>query len=190
MEPVGRQPGWLRTAGFRARLFEKQTSPGDPYYVSNRLSKAQAASVVELKLSERGQVEEPFFHDGHLTGIMLDEETAHIFLQTMSGGAYKLTLNGVQEFVANDVRAGNIVFDLSILSGAPPPDDFNFDQLLPPPHPSAVKEYQDAHLARRERVLQEIVGGKITLCWISSSYGATVDALCQSVYLESRFSHF
>lgn len=146
--------------------------------------------MVELKLSERGQVEEPFFHDGHLTGIMLDEETAHIFLQTMSGGAYKLTLNGVQEFVANDVRAGNIVFDLSILSGAPPPDDFNFDQLLPPPHPSAVKEYQDAHLARRERVLQEIVGGKITLCWISSSYGATVDALCQSVYLESRFSHF
>ncbi len=138
----------------------------------------------ELRLGADGQVQNPFFHDGHMTGIKLEGKTTHVFLETTTGDAYKLTLHDVQEFIANNVLAGNIVLNLWILSGGKLADNHDFGQLLEPPHPSVAREHHDAHAARCKEVIEEIETGKLTLCWMDSSYGATFDAICGSVSLE------
>ncbi len=89
--------------------------------------------MADIKIGAQGQVQEPCFHDGYLTGIRLEEKTTHLSLETLSGEAYKLTLSDVQEFVANHVLEGNIIFDLWILSGTKLEDDHNFGPLLSPP---------------------------------------------------------
>ena len=138
----------------------------------------------EITIGSHGQVQEPFFHDGYMTGIMLQGKNTHVYLETTSGDAYRLTLRDVRGFIANDVRAGNIIFDLWILSGSKISDSHDFGQLLLPPHPLAAKEYHDAHAARRKQVIDEIEAGTLTLCWMDASYGATFDAICGGVSLD------
>ena len=140
--------------------------------------------MMKFKLGAHGQVQEPSFHDGYLTGIQLKGKTTHVLLQASSGEAYKLTLQDVREFIANDVLAKNIILDLWIFSGSKLVDDHDFGPLLEPPHPSVSREYHEAHAARRKRAMEEIETGELTLCWMDSSYGATFDAICGSVSLE------
>jgi hypothetical protein len=140
--------------------------------------------MIKFRLGEHGQVQEPFLHDGYMTGIKLEGKTTHVFLETTSGEAYKLTLHEVREFIANNVLTGNIIFDLWIVSGSKLADDHDFGNLLEPPHSSAARAYHDAYATRRKQVTQEIETGELTLCWMDASYGATFDAICGSVSLK------
>lgn len=55
----------------------------------------------------------PSFHDGYFEGLRLGpDKLVHLFLRTVHGESYTLTLRGVERLALTEVRQGNILFDL------------------------------------------------------------------------------
>jgi hypothetical protein len=57
----------------------------------------------------------PDFHDGFFDGLWLrDKDTAILFLRTLSGERYSLQLGKVDTLRLDNLREGNIVFDVTV----------------------------------------------------------------------------
>jgi hypothetical protein len=55
----------------------------------------------------------PDFHDGYFDGIWLAANNrAHLFLRTVNGESFVMALDGVKAIVLNELKEGNIIFDL------------------------------------------------------------------------------
>lgn len=52
------------------------------------------------------------FHDGSFDGLWLDGKSAHIFLATLEHESHVVVARGVVLLKADDVRQGNIIFDV------------------------------------------------------------------------------
>lgn len=129
----------------------------------------------------------PNFHDGQLTGIALKDKGAVLSLRRSDGGHYELYLSGIKALHISDLREGNIVANLEIVTGreldASAKDEI-MQRLFPAPHPSAESSYHAKYTVFIEARLAELSSGEATLVIISPSYGADLLGFCETVQMK------
>lgn len=125
--------------------------------------------------------EVPRFHDGLLTGIILGEQSATVYLRQSTGEEYTLTLSGLEVLQMEDFRQGNIISMVEVVSGRFPYEHAGLERLFEPPHPTAAEEYHKAHAIVLERQAARIASGEVSLLIIVPSYGADLLAICREV---------
>ncbi|WP_226018574.1 hypothetical protein [Novosphingobium sp. FKTRR1] len=123
------------------------------------------------------------FHDGLLTGIVLGEQAATIFLRKSTGEDYTLMLSGLEVLQMEDFRQGNIILMIEVVSGQLPYLHSGFERLFVPPHPAAAEQYHQAHAGVVARQASRIATGEASLVVIVPSYGADLLAICREVSL-------
>lgn len=121
----------------------------------------------------------PSFHDGLLCGLSVTETTATLSLVEVDGRRWSVELTGVRLLKADDFRQGNIVLDLELVTGEPPPRAW-LEKLLPAPHPGVAAAYHDAHRSHIEELEAGIAAGALTFVVLSPSYGCELLAICES----------
>jgi hypothetical protein len=57
----------------------------------------------------------PDFHDGFVDGVLLSDSSARILLRTVEGDRFTLILNELEALRVNNLRKGNIVFEVVFL---------------------------------------------------------------------------
>jgi hypothetical protein len=109
------------------------------------------------------------FHDGAFNGLLLEGDSAHFFLETTEKEKYVVSAGGLVELRLNNVRKGNVVFDLEVFEfGEITIVDFlEVQSYLTPPQ--AEIAFQQAH------------DRKLLLIRLNSSYGADFGAIASSV---------
>jgi hypothetical protein len=127
----------------------------------------------------------PHFHDGYLTGIILNEQGATVYLCQVTGEEYALTLSGLEALQMEDFRQGNIISMVEVIRGNVPSGHSCLERLFQPPHPSADQKYHDAHDAVIAKQSARIASGEVSLLKISPSYGGDLLAICRDVKLTS-----
>ena len=123
----------------------------------------------------------PHFHDGYVIGVRLREKAATIYLRQVDGSDFEVVLNDLEALQIEDFRQGNIISMVEIVTGRTPYVHTNFDNLFPPPHPSAAAQYHETHAAFIERLITRIENGEVCLVIIVPSYGAELMAICRDV---------
>ncbi len=117
----------------------------------------------------------PDFHDGFIDGVLLSDSEARIFLRTVSGDRFTLALNEVEALRVNDLRQGNIVFEIRFLEPRQLDSSFVFE----------LYEYSDEH--KKTFVLKEWIEkalqNNLTALEITPSYGCTILAVFKSYTL-------
>lgn len=121
----------------------------------------------------------PSFHDGLLCGLSVTETTATLSLVEVDGRRWSVELTGVRHLKADDFRQGNIVLDLEVVTGEPPPPRW-LEKLLPAPHPEAAAQHHDAHRSHVDEVSAGIAAGALMLVVLSPSYGCELWAICEA----------
>jgi hypothetical protein len=122
---------------------------------------------------------EPNFHDGYIDGVLVAEESASIFLRTVSSEKFTIVLHGVKSLVMNDFRQGNIILDLEWVDAVNVSDSAILDYYSMPEGEVAVL---------RERWINEIKGRQLQAIEISPSYGADLTAIFREREIISGFS--
>jgi hypothetical protein len=118
----------------------------------------------------------PHFHDGAVNSLSLkDNSVLEIGIANVNNEMYKLMLNGLDRLRCFDFRQGNIILDVSVVSGESP-DKSALRYLLD----LKEDEASDFLLDR----LEKIERGILTFVNITPSYGCEVLALCSDVRLE------
>lgn len=118
------------------------------------------------------------FHDGWLEGLWLDNKAVQIFVATAEHERYVIVATGVTVLKADDVREGNIIFDVT----ARPATELStsdLDALLYNPDDAKGMEQATA-------LLQRARAGGLTLLQITPSYGAICTVLAKSFELLTR----
>jgi hypothetical protein len=134
---------------------------------------------LDYQLDELGFLQNPWFHDGDLTGIAVKDDVVKLGLKTGDGQQFSMTLSETVAFVATDFQLGNIVFDIRLSTGTDITQD-RLSALYPSPYPSAEK-FHDAYGKAIDEKREEILIGKLTLFELTSSYGCDIVALCREV---------
>jgi hypothetical protein len=136
-----------------------------------------------FSFDQHGFLANPTLHDGFVDGLLLeDEKRATVLLRTVGGEKFKMQLNGVEAFVCDDFRQGNIILHIQIFSGIAP-DDNSLGRLYGPPHPSAAQEYHDRYKLLLTQKIEKIKEGLLSLVAIDPSYGCDLRAICQEVII-------
>jgi hypothetical protein len=118
----------------------------------------------------------PHFHDGAVDSLSLKNNTIlEIGIANVNGENYKLILNGLDRLRCLDFRQGNIILDVSIVSGESP-DKSALRYLLDLKEDEAPDFLLDK--------IEKIERGILTFVNITPSYGCEVLALCSDVRLE------
>ena len=109
------------------------------------------------------------FHDGFVDGVLLSDSGVRIFLRPVCEDRFTLVLNEVEALRVNDLKQGNIVFEMRFLEPRQLDSSFVF----------AVYEYSDEH--KKTFVLKEWVEKAaqkgLTALEITPSYGCTILAV-------------
>ncbi len=119
---------------------------------------------------ERGRLHGWSYHDGNLTGIRVQSDTAVLSIQPVAAEPYELWLLGVRELCCDEFRLGNIVLDVEFLPHARWSNDPSFR-------------------ARVEDRLHAIPKQPFSLFCMDSSYGAEILCLCRSVEPRREAAH-
>ena len=126
------------------------------------------------------------FHDGHLTGVQLGEDTVTFLLARADGQAFDLVLSNLKSLQIEDFRQGNIVNYIGTFDGTAPGDAAYIERLYTSPHPSAAAQYREANAGFIARQLASVRSGETVMIAIEPSYGASVVAHCGAVTLSAR----
>lgn len=130
-------------------------------------------------------------HDGRLTSIAVSEGGAVLGLVHVDGRRFSLILSGVEALALNDFRAGNIVFELQVVTG-PKFEEVGlsfgdvraaFEVLFTRPHSTAAREYHDAYNDFLDRQIRRLEDGVMRLVILEPAYGADLLAFCTSAEL-------
>lgn len=123
-------------------------------------------------------VDYSIFHDGSFDGIWLDGKSAHIFLATPDHESHVIVASGVTLLKADDVRQGNIIFDVLPRSAAElSPDDL--DVFL---HDSDDPKRQEGATA----LLETARANGLSFLQITPSYGAICSVMAKTFELIRR----
>jgi hypothetical protein len=123
----------------------------------------------------------PHFHDGYVMGVRLREKAATIYLRQVDGSDFDVVLNDLEALQIADFRQGNVISMVEVVTGRTPYVHTNFDNLFPPPYPSAAAQYHETHAAFIKRQIARIESGEVCLVIIVPSYGAELMAICRDV---------
>jgi len=122
-----------------------------------------------------GDVIEPNVHDAKLTCIFLKGKDAVIELETADRKTLRLMLIGVQRLVADNFREGNILLDVTVVTGPK----------------VSIKDVAAAYGVKpgNQKFLTEaidlVVSGALTVVTLNPSYGCSLASLCERVEVES-----
>jgi hypothetical protein len=125
-----------------------------------------------MRIHESGYITDPDFHDGYLTGIRVrDNHLLELYLTHVDQKRYVLRIPGLRYLKASEFWAGNIIFELSTLSGEKLPQDeirtlCGFDN-----------PYVENNDDRFSEFYKRAVGENWTLIELSSSMGCELQAL-------------
>jgi hypothetical protein len=127
--------------------------------------------VAELLAGETN----PSFHDGSFDGVWLPgDKTVYFFVRTLNNKRFTIVLHDVVSMKLDDVRQGNIIFDITLTDT----DQLTADHLLSVHVVSDVK--RDEQIAR---LLESARTKKLKMVEMSTSYGAEGGALCRSAHI-------
>jgi hypothetical protein len=112
------------------------------------------------------------FHDGWFDGLLVEKKTAHVFVSTHEKQRHVFTARGVLALLANEIREGNIILDLSTR----PAIEVTLEELVSRAHthPPYSAGGIDAKLLERAREQN------LTILTINPSYGGTCLVLAES----------
>lgn len=131
----------------------------------------------------------PSFHDGAVTGLLVDGDKAVVLLRTVEREDYRLELSGVRALVGNDIREGNIISHIEVVARRRP-DLSWLTPLFVEPHPSAEDLYRRQYEDRLRNIADLVVSGEACLIAITPSYGCEFLALCEGVALFRTQANF
>lgn len=114
------------------------------------------------------------FHDGLLDGLLLEGDSAYIFLSTEQKDPFVLQAHGVTSLMADQFRQGNIIYEVLLRSS----DEISQEDVT---SLFGFKNDEQAFLH-----LEKVRGQQLCLIEINCSYGASVLATVQSVSLIGR----
>jgi len=118
----------------------------------------------------------PTFHDGDLVGIvLLPDKQCALFIRDTLGTMHNLVLTGVERLRAENFLEGNIILDITILTGDAITDDDLLFAVSMDKDPAGTK--QSHFTIWRERVRDQ----GLCLVQLSASYGCTLTSLCTGV---------
>ena len=128
----------------------------------------------------------PSFHDGLLTSVLLGDHTATLGLKRSDGDAYELDLIGLESLQVENLRQGNIVSELEVITGRLPQYadlDDRLERLFPSPSASAAAKYHEAYLSFLAAALARVESGEAAIVIVESSYGCDLVGYCTTVAL-------
>ena len=128
----------------------------------------------------------PSFHDGRLTSIAVAEKTASLGLLRSDGVTFRMKLDGVEAFRADQFLEGNIILHIEVVRGGLGERTDVHERLatlFPAPHPSAADAYHDAYEQRLREMERRIMNGDAALVSLEPSYGCDLIAVCANVEL-------
>ena len=118
------------------------------------------------------------FHDGFVDGVCAGNGRGgrvNIYLRTADNHKFTLTFDGVDALNVTGFRAGNIIFDVTLLDHSEvTPQDLEELYELPD---------GEAGLQMRSRLLEKVSANELSLLRIDPSYGAACVALGKSFTL-------
>jgi hypothetical protein len=121
----------------------------------------------------------PNFHDGYVDGVLVEKETARIFVRTVGGEKFTIELSGVKSLVLDDFRPGSIILDVEWLDDAKKISD----------HAVSRYYYRPANSTLRAEFIRSIEGQHLRALEISPSYGAELVAIFKESELKSGYLH-
>ncbi len=114
----------------------------------------------------------PDFHDGFVDGVLLSGPSVRILLRTVEGDRFTLILNELEALRVNDLRKGNIVFEVVFLEPKELDASFVFE----------LYGYSDEHKKTfaLDEWVKEATRKGLTAIEITPSYGCTILAIFKS----------
>ncbi|MFT4925133.1 MAG: hypothetical protein ACI8WB_001223 [Phenylobacterium sp.] len=131
------------------------------------------------KIDEFDAVVKPALHDSNLLALDLIKDKEIILSFKLESGEFvKLYLDGVESFVCDNLRKGNIVLDFTITSGI----DAKLENLqdffdIPKRNNEKFNGYID-------RLKQKVIQNELVIVELNPSYGCKLRALVESVHYE------
>ena len=122
----------------------------------------------------------PQFHDGELEGLIIDQTTAYIYVNTLEKEHFVFICYDVDSLKAEEIREGNIILDVAVLSCSEiAPEDIQiFYEFREGPEREKQRNHQLEILQQEKYVLFEL----------SPSYGGRVFVVARSIELQKRTS--
>jgi hypothetical protein len=142
---------------------------------------------VKLDIFPDGTLKNVALHDGYILGVLiLPEKLVEIIVQEdFSRRQFTIRLHGVEHFLCDEFREGNIILSFHFYSGIAP-SRCDVEELLGSPHPDVAQDYKDKHDAFLMETLRRITAGECVFVRSYTSYGAEIFALCGDVEIEPR----
>lgn len=131
------------------------------------------------RLDDSDAVIEPSLHDSNLVKLdCYDEKNIKLSFKLISNEVKTVYLNGVEGFVCNDLRKGNIVLDLTVSSGQGAPIKILNNLFEAPKH---ERQKHDLFL---EKTQARIFSKELSIVVLNPSYGCKLIALVHSIGYE------
>lgn len=127
---------------------------------------------------EWGTLREPNLHDGRLLGINLPSpECVELTVAGVDESKYRITLDGVSQFRADDFRDGNIILDVTVARN----DRLQMMELEP-----LVQALKDTQQFKDElkSIYDSIARESLKVLELNSSYGCHLIGIAKSVRVE------
>jgi hypothetical protein len=116
------------------------------------------------------------FHDGSFDGLRINGASVSVFVRSRAKQSFVIALTGVTALSAQNIRAGNIIFDLQLRRG--PEITAEDIRRLHEIQRGVAGEMQVAKL------LEEASAPDVQLFEITSSYGGDLIALMKDISVE------
>jgi hypothetical protein len=131
-----------------------------------------------MKFNTDGELIEPEFHDGDLTGLRMVDKTLKLYLATKNKEKFILSIPNVRRLKVHNFLEGNIVFDLTIYNN---PEVFEKKLML-------LHGYNEEQAKKYIPInLREITEHQLSFFELGSSYGCELLALFSgTIQIESE----
>ena len=130
-------------------------------------------------LNVDGEVTSPPLHDSELISVNTDDSIVSLLFKLDDGSNVYCYLNDTEQFVCNNFRQGNIVLDLTVITGDLLSDELKF-KIFPA---SRVKnEKFDRYIESINNKLQK---NELIIIQLNPSYGCEITAICSSISFNS-----
>lgn len=116
------------------------------------------------------------FHDGWFEGVWIEPERAHVFLKTIEKDPLVIVGEGVVALEANDLKRGNIIFDVSIKT----------HEELTSGDVDTLPELKMIDTSKADVALERTRQRKLMLLEVNPSYGGSCVVLARSFELLNR----
>jgi hypothetical protein len=129
---------------------------------------------IPLQICETSkQLLEPRLHDGKLLAISSRDAVVELTVADVSHNRYRVVLDGVADFQANEFRQGNIILDVTISRGKDVGITDLADLLF---RGMSLEEYEPLH----ERIVRE----SLYVVRLNPSYGCRLVAVAKHITIE------